>query len=246
MSLSQQKKSRLGLVLYILGVAIGLLFALYMVWADFEAYSFDVGLPADQKMDRFSCPLAITSNEFAFITAKVSNNSEREVKTIVRLTYTVGSVLLVNQLEERVVFAPGQTYQLSWPIQAADAAWGRFIMARIYMLGSSPLPSMAGYCGVVLINLPFLTGQQVLIIALALALAFVIIGGWLWFTNTEEHISDIEKNSRLMVAVVVFVALTGILSVYTEWLVAGPLLVINLLLALAVLVYRLNRVIFSS
>lgn len=246
MSLSQQSKSRLGLVLYVLGVAIGLLFALYMVWADFEAYSFDVGLPADQKMDGFSCPLAITSNEFAFITAKVSNNSEREVKTIVRLTHTVGSVLLVNQLEERVVFAPGQTYQLSWPIQAADAAWGRFIMARIYMLGSSPLPSMAGYCGVVLINLPFLTGQQVLIIALALALAFVIIGGRLWFTNTEEHISDIEKNSRLMVAVVVFVALTGVLSVYTEWLIAGPLLVINLLLALAVLVYRLNRVIFSS
>jgi hypothetical protein len=85
-----------------------------------------------------------------------------------------------------------------------------------------------------------------LIIALALALAFVIIGGRLWFTNTEEHISDIEKNSRLMVAVVVFVALTGVLSVYTEWLIAGPLLVINLLLALAVLVYRLNRVIFSS
>jgi len=241
MKFSQQTKANLGLGFYAAGIALGLVLALFLTWADFEAAFFDSALKADQKMKSFSCPLAITSNETAQITAKISNPSERPLKTVLRLAQTEGSVIVIKRFEERLEFTPGQTLQFSWPVQASDAAWGRFVMARVYSLASSPLPSMTSYCGILLINFPFLTGHQVIALLIVLALGLVTIGGRTWAANTSQTALVAEKNSRLMLAYVIVVAIAVTLSILTGWAIAGLVLVVNVVLAMVVLAYRASH-----
>jgi hypothetical protein len=241
MKFSQQARAGFGLGFYTAGIALGLVLALFLTWADFEAAFFDSALKADQEMRNFSCPLAITSHETAQITAKISNPSERPLKTVLRLAQTEGSVIAIKRLEERLEFSPGQTLQFSWPVQASDAAWGRFVMARVYSLASSPLPSMANYCGILLINFPFLTGHQFIALLVVLALALVTIGGRMWAANTPQTSLVAEKNSRLMLAYVILVAITLILSILTGWAIAGLVLVVNVVLAMVILAYRASH-----
>jgi hypothetical protein len=241
MNFSKQMKSRLGIGLYAAGIAIGLLIALFLTWADFEAAFFDAALKADETMEGFACPLAITSNEIAQITTEINNPSERQVKTVLRLAQTEGSVIMIKRLEERLEFSPGQTLQFSWPVQASDAAWGRFIMVRTYMLGSSPLPSMAGYCGILLINFPYLTGHQALGLLVVLALSLVMFGGRMWADNTIQSAQAAERNSRLLVAYVIVVAIAVALSAFVGWAIAGLALLINVVLSMVILAYRASH-----
>ena len=241
MNFANQWKARAGIVMYAVGIAIGLLLAIFLAWADFEASFFDSSLAADTEMQAFACPLAITTNEEAQITLQIENPSEREVRTILRLTQTDGSIIAVKRLEERLLFSPNETLTFSWPVKASDAAWGRFVMTRVYMIGSSPLPSMAEYCGILVINFPFLTGHQVLGVLVVLFLGLVIFGGQMWINNTEQSAMESNRNARLLTAYVIFVGITLVVAFFSGWGLTAPLLVVNVVLAMVVLAYRVTH-----
>jgi hypothetical protein len=249
MKLTQKTKFHIGVGMYTTGIIIGLLLAIFLTWADFEASFFEFGRQsamlfgrsADQQIDKFSCPLAITRNEMTTINVEIRNPYERQVKTVLRMSRTDGSVILIERFEQQLEFDPGESIQFAWPIQASDAAWGRFIMARAFVIPSSPMPSMASYCGILVIDLPFLTGNQVLGLVSIFGL-ILLGGGWqLWMRNAEQGILASEKNRRLLAAYALLVVLGLILSVFTNWIVAGALLFLNLLLTLGAIPYKLMR-----
>jgi hypothetical protein len=249
MQLTQKTKYHLGVGMYVSGMVIGLLLAIVLAWADFEASFFEFGRQsamlfgrsAEQQLDKFSCPLAITRNEMTAVRAEIRNPHERQVKTVLRMSRTEGSVLMVERFERQLEFAPGESIQFEWPIQASDAAWGRFIMARAFVIPSSPMPSMASYCGILVIDLPFLTGNQVL--ALAAIFGLVLLGGgWhLWMSNAGQGRLDSEKNRRLLAAYALLIVLGVVLAIFTNWILAGALLLLNLLLTLGALPYKIMQ-----
>jgi hypothetical protein len=246
MQFTQQIKVRLGIILYAIGIALGLLLAISLTWADFEASSFELptqnrilyGRAPEQEVENFSCPLAITRNETAAISAKINNPSERQLKTVLRMLQTSGSEL-VNLHESPLTFEPGQTFEFSWPVQASDAAWGYFIMARAVMLPSSPLPSMASYCGVLVLDFPFLTGNQVVGLLFLLAVILTAAGWKLWESNnTTQTVLAHEKNSRLMVGYAGLVILGVLLAAFSGWLMAALTFLLNFLLTLGLVTYK--------
>lgn len=246
MQFTQQMKARLGIILYAIGIVLGLLLAFFLTWADFEASSFELptqnkilyGRSPEREIENFSCPLAITRNEVAAVSAKINNPSERQVKTILRMLQTGGSEL-VNLDESPLTFEPGQTFEFSWPVQASDAVWGRFVMARAVMLPSSPLPSMASYCGILVFDFPFLTGNQALGLLFLLALILTAAGWKLWdVNNTSQSVLAHEKNSRLMVGYAGIVILGVLLAVFSGWLLAALAFLLNFLLTLGLVTYN--------
>jgi hypothetical protein len=249
MQLTQKTKYYLGAGMYASGIIIGLLLAILLAWADFEASFFEFGRQsamlfgrsAEQQLDKFSCPLAITRNEISQIKAEIRNPSERVVKTVLRVSKTEGSVILIDRIEGQLEFAPGESIQFEWPIQASDAAWDRFIMARAFVIPSSPMPSMASYCGILVIDLPFLTGNQILALAAIFGLT-LLGGGWhLWMSNAGQGILDSEKNRRLLAIYALLIVLGAILAAFSNWILAGALLFLNLLLTLGALPYKIMQ-----
>lgn len=246
MQFTPQMKTRLGIILYAIGIALGLVLAFFLTWADFEASSFELptqnrmlfGRSPERDVENFACPLAITRNEVASVGAKISNPSERQVKTVLRMLQTSGSEI-VNLFEAPLTFEPGQTLEFSWPVRASDAAWGRFVMARAFMLPSSPLPAMASYCGILVIDFPFLTGNQALGFLFFLALILIAAGWKLWdSSNAAETVLAHEKNSRLMVGYAGLVILGIVLAVFSGWLFAALTFLLNFLLTLGLVTYK--------
>ncbi len=247
MNFSQQTKANLGLGLYASGIVVSIILALFLAWADFEASFFEYqtqmamlfGRSAEKGFDTFSCPLAITRNEKAEILVSINNPSDRQVKSVLRMTQTEGSVINVKRIEENLVFSPGQTLEFAWPVQATDAAWERFIMVRAFMIPSSPLPSMANYCSILVINVPFLTGHQVLGLLGVLGVALMAAGWRVWTINAGQTVLNAEKNSRLMLAYSGLVLLGLLLAVFSSWIPAALVLLLNILVTLVTVSYRL-------
>lgn len=249
MQLTQKNKYYLGAGMYASGILIGLLLAILLAWANFEASFFEFGRQsamlfgrsAEQQLDKFSCPLAITSHEKTAIIVEIDNPHERQVKTVLRMSRTDGSVINVERFEQQLEFDPGENIQFVWPIEASDAAWERFIMARAFVIPSSPMASMASYCGILVIDLPFLTGNQVL--ALATIFGLILLGGgWhLWMSNAGQGTLESEKNRRLLAAYALLIIFGAILAAFTNWIFAGALLFLNLLLTLGAIPYSVMR-----
>lgn len=246
MQFTPQMKTWLGIILYAIGIALGLLLTFFLTWADFEASSFELptqnrilyGRAPEREVENFSCPLAITRDETAAISAKINNPSERQLNTVLRMLQTRGPGMVVLS-EEPLTFEPGQTFEFSWLVSAADATWGRFIMARVVILPSSPLPSMASYCGILVIDFPFLTGNQIVGLLFLLALMFTAAGWKLWDgNNTTQTVLAHEKNSRLMVGYAGLVILGVLLAVFSGWLMAALTFLLNFLLTLVLVTYK--------
>lgn len=243
MQTSSTAKRAIGAVMYGLGIGIGLLLTVLLTWRDFEASSFELARQnamlfaryPKQGLDQFSCPLAITRNEKAEIKATVHNPFERTVKTVFRATITDGSILLAEYIEEQLEIAPGESVEFSWPVQASDAAWERFVMARAFTVPSSPLESMASYCGILVIDLPFLSGHQVLGLVAMLG-SGLLIGGWvLWTRNpSEQLVRNNQQKHQLLTAYALLIIIGTGAAAFGSWLPAAGLLLINTLLTLGI------------
>ncbi len=242
MQTSSNTKRAIGVVMYGLGVVIGLLLTVLLTWRDFEASSFELARQnamlfrhPKQGLNQFSCPLAITRNEKAEIKAAVHNPHERTVKTVFRASITDGSILLAEYIEEQLEIAPGESVEFSWPVQASDAAWERFVMARAFTVPSLPLESMASYCGILVIDLPFLNGHQVLGLAAMLGLG-LLIGGWfLWTRNpSEQMVRTSQRKNQLLSAYALLMIIGTSAAAFGSWPLAAGLLLINTLLTLGI------------
>jgi hypothetical protein len=228
----------LGLLLYALGIILGAGFTAAIVWANYEASLFDMGLPADARVTSLRCPALITSGEEGMVTASFSNPSDRPVRRVIRANISDGFISFPRQIETRTLLEPGETRHLQWTVTPDDAAWDRLILVRIYVLRNTPLPSMTGTCGTVFVDLTGVRGWQLSFILLVATILSIGGGFWLWYTRTRlpqgESVELTQPFTALggMVLIGLLAALTG------WWLVSAILLVLTVLLLIVLFAWR--------
>jgi hypothetical protein len=165
-----------GLILYLLGAATAFALLALTVWGDFEANSFDAALLTEEQLRTLDCPVFITQDETAEITARIENPTDREVMPRVRARYTLGFVTLVDEKLEQLTIPPGGTGELSFQISAENAAYRRLILARVYQFQNLSLPSRQASCGVVLLPISGPTGDQAYLAMFIGSLALMATG----------------------------------------------------------------------
>jgi hypothetical protein len=228
--LSKTVERALGLLLYTTGIVMGVGFAAAITWAHYEASLFDLGLPADVRVDTLRCPTLLTAGEEGAVTASFSNPSDRPARRVIRASITDGFVTFPRQEETRTVLEPGETIDLSWTITPADAAWERLILVRIYALRTTPLPSMTGTCGTVYVGLAGISGQQLTVLLLVGFLLSTVGGFWLWLRNVIPLQGRIHEVMQAM-AVLAGLVLVGLVAALMGWwLLTGLLLAVAVLL----------------
>ncbi|MBI3158648.1 MAG: hypothetical protein HYZ26_03485 [Chloroflexi bacterium] len=227
-------RSNLGLALYLLGLAIATYLTAGSVWADLEAVQFDPAIRAQALLEGMRCPILLTEADQEAITLSLPNLQDKPNERPIRVRITEGTVILVHEFTERILLEPNETKLLTYPIAASDAAWGRFVLARIYAFADYPLPAMAATCGVWVFHTGLVTGQALLIGLIAISLLSMAGGGWLWARS--GRLNHEEKNFSLgmgALTLVVYAALAAGLA--GNWLVGGALLIVSVLLALTLL-----------
>lgn len=227
----------LGAVLFLIGLFLVLLMAIIAIWPDLEASMFDAALPAEERLRTLACPVIVTADEVGEITASFTNPGQRPVQFPVRARITEGRVTLVREVESQMEIAPGATEVLSWPVTAEDAAYRRLILARIYSFRSSPMPSMRGACGILVVGVSGLSGAQVTTFLLVGGLLALGVGSALWLVNNQP-LTGLRREVTLafgLLAVTILAAMVvGLLGLWG----VGVLLLALVVLLVAVMLER--------
>jgi hypothetical protein len=172
----------MGVILFSLGVTIGMVLLGGSVYADFESTLFDVSIIADGSISPIRCPVLLNDHETGVIAATITNNTPEPRERLVRAHISKGHLILMREIEERLVLAPNETRILRWAVTSRDAAYGHLILVKVIALENGIQPSHKGSCGVIVLNLPdWITGQALTYSLLAASLIFLLSGAGLWW-----------------------------------------------------------------
>lgn len=228
-------EQKVSLLLFSLGVLLGLVFFGFAVWGDLEAHLFAPSIKPGAPLDTMRCPVAITTRETAVVRATFENSTEKTVDRNVRSFLSQGLVTLIKQEDTRFVLAPGEEKTLSWEASPDDAVYGLFIFARLYLYGLYPQPSLGSSCGILVVNFPFVTGNQLVALVVAASLLCMWVGLGLWYRQHRPLKGNIRTTTQSMVALTIFL-MAGMMTAIPGWWFMGMIfLAITVLLIATIL-----------
>lgn len=220
----------LGTVLFIFGMVLVTFLALITIWPDLEASLFDAAISGEERLGNVSCPMLITANETAAIKATFRNRSDRAVQFLTYARISEGRVSLMRQANVLVQLEPGETREYRWPISASDAAYGRVVLARVHRLRGAGERASQKACGILVLNIPFLRGSQVIAGTLVIALLSIAGGATLWWRRAKPLPGAPQRHIRTVGAICGLLLLAMVLGMLGIWLVGLLTLVVVVLL----------------
>jgi hypothetical protein len=231
----------LAVVVFAAGVLLGLALVTGATWADLEASLFDSSMTADEALGTLRCPVLITRTESGTISATIKNPTERRKNRYVRAHISQGYLTVMREENTKFEVESGAKRELEWGVNPEDAVYGRMILARIHVFGSYPLPAMHQSCGILVLDVPGLSGRAFVALVVVVSCLLMAIGLGLWSVAERPMLRRARNASAAMVAMAVIVVL-GLLTIAVGWWEAGvlSLVVVVLLLGGIIAHFSLN------
>ncbi len=226
-----------GCVLFALGLVLGVVFFGSAVWADIEAFLFDASLDADSGVTTLRCPVILTAAEVGEISATFTNPLDRAIQPRLVFHVTDGFISLMREEAVYLKLEPGEARKLSWQVTTQNAAWGYFVLARVYLQRFYPLPSRTSTCGILALDISSLTGAQVVVLIIVSTAILLCLGYALWQASYRPLEGRRLQEARGRVALMVLIGLGTILGVSGLWF-PGLVCLIVLVLLVVVLLAR--------
>ena len=227
---NRNKKYRsTSLLIYSIGILVGMAIAGGIIWSDLETSLFDSGISPDSPL-RLSCPVAITRDEIGKISATIQNPTEREKSFFVRTHISEGYLSLLREINQKISVASGGKETLTWEIYASDAVYERVVMFRVLVSPSYPIPSQGNFCGVLVLDIPWLTGTQTFLLLLIISLASVIGGSILWRKANPTMTKSLHSLTSAMNALAMIIFFMIGISYFGLWVLGIALFAISILM----------------
>lgn len=230
-----------GIVLFSLGLIIGLFLWTGSVWADLEGYMFQPATHAEKSEYYLDCPNLITKSDFGVISIGIENEFDKDVKKLVRGYKSLGYVIYVASDETSLELKPGDSEVLHWYFYPEDAAWNRFILFRVNIISSRGVGLTTASCGIMLINVPFLNSNQFFLLSLLLGIVFIGSGIFLVYKSSMLREKKNFYFERLMSAITGVLIVGLLLAFFGQWLVAGLLLIGVYLFLVVIITHYLQK-----
>lgn len=221
----------IGLSSFVIGILLFAYIGVMSVWAEIEATFFNAMLKSDEPLAGLSCPAFITSNEIAEITGKFVNTYEKTANMEIRTYVTDGFVTLMNEYITKFPLEPGETQFVNVQVTADEAAYDRFVMVRMHQMKRNPFPYQNASCGIVVVDVPFLTGSQFLLLLIALGTVFSVGGILFWALNAKPVVWDRLKALQAMIFLLVVTIALVVTSLLNQWFLGVIILVVWILMA---------------
>ncbi len=222
----------LAIVLFSIGILSGAAFFAAATLADVEAVFYGFDRFGYKPTSAFYCPVMIASDETGVVRAVFKNNNERAIRPSVRFQASSPSIFRTEIT--RLEIEPGESESLEWKISQSDLAYRNLAFAKIMTYASYPSPDVEQTCGILVLDLPGLTGKQATGLIVAVSLAGIILGGGLWLVSRPVKGRARETWSAMLTLAVVVLA--GMGSVLLAMWPAGILLAAFLLVMIGVIV----------
>jgi hypothetical protein len=157
----------------------------------------------------------MTGDESRQITLTLSNPEDRERSRFAEGMVIEGDITHIRKMNRKVSIKPGGKEVVAWAIYPEDAVYGRLVLFRVYVKQTHSTPSLEGTCGVLVLDIPILTGRQVMGVLLGLTLTLILSGNAvLLFLYVKDFLGSWHRYlSREMGAMSLF-TLLGIWAAY--------------------------------
>ncbi len=192
--------TRLAPTFFFLGVAWLAALSFAAAWPDMEAGVFDAGTSssADGRIKSLRCPIMITADETARVTARFTNSADQPESFLVRSRISEGFVTMVREDTEQVTIEPGADVEFSWPISAADAVFGRMVLVRVLATRSALSPARESACGTLVLGIPgaSISGRWLFIPSVLIGLTLVGAGGGAWLARKRPLLGRERSTAR--------------------------------------------------
>ena len=208
------RPNKAGIPLFMIGAVIGYALFLSTFLQDTEAIVFSALLSGQRTLTSLSCPEIITPQEVGIVRAKIHNPTEKTMYRSVRTHISQGFLTLIREHYEHYDLDPGETQQVSWEVYPGDAAYGYVILAKVYLFPQNPLPSYVGACGILMLDLPYITGWQFISVVVGVSLGLMGIG----YRRYVTHNQPLLGRKRTLAVNMVVIAGTVTLAIGTMFL----------------------------
>lgn len=228
-----------GLLLFVVGIALGLALAVAGVWADAEAVFYGFGHIGDESLRTLRCPVLMTRTETAQVWATVRNPFEQPIEFRVRADFSSPGELRSER--QMVALAPGEKKRLEWTVSEAERDLGFFVFAKVGTYPAYTMPFREQTCGIVMLGLPGMTGGQVQALVLV---GFVVgvLGGIILWQRANRPLHDLTLQMSMAMRALAMVVLAAILVMQLgAWPIAALLIVLALVIVLGVLFVLATR-----
>ncbi|MBI1794736.1 MAG: hypothetical protein HYR70_11170 [Chloroflexi bacterium] len=160
-------------VIFFFGIFLGLTLAITVIWAALEAQTYFYTGATYEAFNGLRCPLFLTRSETGTITATFDNPGGQEIQPYYKVET---SGLLARRFENQFTLAARESKSVQWTVDANDIDLGSFIFVKLNILPDANHWTRQALCGIFVLNVPGLTGEQILISALLVSLLAIVIG----------------------------------------------------------------------
>jgi len=225
----------IGIVCLITGMFLLVFLGIISISGEVEATFFNAGLKSDEPLSTLHCPAVITNNEVGIVSGNFYNPSDKIINMEVRTYVTDGYVTLMDEIIINFILGPGENKIVEVPVTAEDAAYNRIVMVRMHQMKRIPLPYQNAACGIVVVNLPFLTGMQFIILTIGLGVLLSAGGITLWAVNAKPIVWDRLRNFQAMIFLTVTAIASTVTSLLNLWALALIITIVWLLMGLSMI-----------
>jgi hypothetical protein len=229
-----QKKSvrTLGTILFLSGIFLGLALAVAAIWGDFEGFSYFNTGAGYSSFNGLDCPVLMTRSETGTVTARFKNSSSEEFEPYYETA--ISGPASSRKFEGQLSVPAHMTKNIQWTVDANDVDLGFFIFVDMNVLPVAGYSTREDTCGIVVLDIPFLTGGQVLASMLTVSLIGILVGLGLWERSANKK-SDGYTNLNLALRALGISSLLAVLTSMLSWWAAGLIFCVMAILLLAII-----------
>jgi hypothetical protein len=182
----------------------------------------------------------ITAEKPGTVSAGFRNPTDQDVEFRIR-THISQYVPMWREETAKLTVASGEIRRLAWTVTADDKVQGNLVLVKVLRHRKYPLPALLGSCGILVVDLPYLTGN--LITALVIVACLLgIAGGIAMWARGSRHLRGQSAATARAMGVLAGVCLTGmVLSVLGAWMLGIIFFAATLLVIGAVVGHVANR-----
>jgi hypothetical protein len=233
----------LGIVIFLLGMIIGIAFIGVTTWGNLEAYWFFPSRIATSGIRGLNCPVMMTPGETGIITLHVRNPNDFVTRPTVLSTISNGYYIdEADFTKQNLVLDPGDSYIANWEFTEENAVYDRFVMARIESRTPYPTARLQGSCAIFVLDLPGVNSLLIMILGGIVCAALSLGGLYLWRKFHNEQLEANLHTSRGMYLLFVIVTIGIATSFLRIWLLS----LVTLVAALVLLVSTLTLISYTS
>ncbi len=202
-----------GLILFFIGILLGMFLNSWADWGEVEAYML-VYRSGELDIASIRCPLMLGSAETGMVSASFDNPTAESINpTVYAVIGRIGQTRTVTTL---LTLAPGEKQQLSWKVGAGDKVFGGLILVNIFETSQRNFSTHQGSCGIPVSFFSGLNGMQMFILMAATSLLGILGGAAFWLIAHFPLRGVIESATNAGIALSVFV-LVGMLFILPGW-----------------------------